>query len=75
MADSISGIGLKGVQQGLTKLAQHTQETMDAFSGLSERDPVEPLIEMKQDIFGIRASHKVIQVGQKLEDEVLNILA
>ena len=75
MADSVTAIGLKGVQDGLNKLAKHAQETTEAFSPESERDPIEPMIEMKQDMHQVRASHKVIQVGQELDDEVLDILA
>ena len=70
----ISSIALESVHRGLERAALHAQEVTSAFS-TGDRDPVEPLVELSQDLRAVRASAKLIKVDQELDRSVLDILA
>jgi hypothetical protein len=74
MSNTISSIGLEGMQRGMASAYRHSQEVFRAFSSESE-DPTGPIVALKQDQFAVEASAKVIKVDRALDKAVLDIIA
>ena len=73
--DSILKSGLEGIHRGLkgaTENARKISEASDPDSGISLE---EPLIGLKQDENQVKASAKVVKVAERLQDEILDIIA
>ena len=77
MIDSIIGTGLKGVQLGLQNAARDAQKVTEAFNpeNPNPEEATNALVNLKLDEHQTKASSKVIQVGKKLLDSVLDIFA
>ena len=75
MADSITGIGLKGVLSGLERASKAASEASTALSPNGSGDLVTPLVDLKQAELQTRASAQVIKTGDELTKSVLDILA
>lgn len=74
MVDSILRSGLTGLQTGFERSAQSADRITKAFLPDSTEDPVVPLIELKQASNQVKASAKVIKVGDEMLGTVLDIL-
>ena len=67
---------LAGIQRELRSAAENASKISRASSTLEEGgDIVEPMIGLKEDLRNVQALRKVIQITDKMEDEVLNIIA
>lgn len=75
MAESIVGIGLKGVLGGLERAAKAASEASQALSPNGSGDLVTPLVDLKQAELQTKASAKIIKTGDELTQSVLDILA
>ena len=75
MVDSIYSIGLKGIMQGLANAAENSIELSKAYSPEGSGDPLGAIVGLKQAELQVKASSKVIQSAEKLDDAVLDIIA
>jgi len=75
MVDSITGIGLRGVLDGLERAGKAASEASQALSPNGSGDLVSPLVDLKQAELQTKASAKIIAVGDELTKSVLDILA
>ena len=75
MAESIFSIALRGIRQGLHLVNDGAQRFGRSFHENSAVDPIEPLTQIKIGELQVKASAKIVKVGGKLDDAVLDILA
>jgi hypothetical protein len=75
MASNIQNIGLQGIHKGLSNIAEKADRISRAFTPENTDDPTADIVAMKLDEFQVKASSKVIKVGDELEKSVLDILA
>ncbi len=78
MVDSILRAGLSGMQTGMQNAARDAERISNSYNPTAPEestDPVEPMVSLKLDEHQVEASGKVIQVGKRLINAVLDILA
>ncbi len=67
--------GLQGVLSGIASAAQHAEEVSQAFTPESDKEPTAALIGLSQDTLQVKASAKVIKVGEEIDKAVIDLLA
>ncbi len=70
---SVIASGLAGVQQGLADAARDASAAQEAFS--TGEDPTGAMVALKRDEHLVKASAKIIRVGDELNGTILDILA
>ena len=75
MSNNIQNIGLKGIHEGMAKIAEKADRISKSFTSENSEDPTEDIIGMKLDENQVKASKKVIQTGNELDKSILDILA
>jgi flagellar basal body rod protein FlgG len=75
MIDKIFGLGLAGIHQALQESVQNVQRISGAFSDKGDGDLVSPIVDLKQNERQVEASTKVIKAGDRMLQDILDILA
>ncbi len=73
--DTVLGIGLQGMSQGLERLSRDAQRVTEAFTPNSSQDPVSAFVDLQQDALAVKAGAAVIRSGAELYRYSLDILA
>jgi hypothetical protein len=73
--DPISRIGLATIQSGSSRAAQDSAQVVRAFSPDAAEDPVEALINLRQDATQVRAGVAIVQTATDLTRYILDIVA
>lgn len=72
---TIQNLGLQGIQKGLAGIAEKADKISKSFTPESTEEPSAAIVGMKLDEFQVKASAKVVKVGDDLEKTILDILA
>lgn len=72
---SITRTGLAGIQSGLSQAANSAIRVSKAFTPDSDDDAVIPIIDMKRAEQQVKASSKVVKIGDEMLGTILDIFA
>jgi hypothetical protein len=73
--NSVVASGLAGILRGMQSAATDSARVVTSFSPDSQEDPTRAMIDLQQDALQVKASAKVVKVGDEMTKTVLDLLA
>ncbi len=73
--DSVSRIGLQGMQEGLRQVEQSAQAIAESFTPESGEGPAAAILDMQSGSRQVQASATVVQTGAELQKYILDVMA
>lgn len=75
MAESLSSIGMRGIQTGLSCAAQSASKVTSGFEGGSDAEVLDGALGLKAAKRQVEASARVVRTDAELQKSILAILA
>ena len=75
MIDSITRTGLAGIQAGVNRAVNSANRISTAFQPESNDDPVGPIVDLTRAEQQVKASAKVVKIGDDLLGTILDTFA
>lgn len=73
--DSVSRIGLQGIQEGLRQVEQSAQAIVESFALESGESTAAAIVDMQSGSRQVQASATVVQTGAELQKYILDVMA